>query len=114
ATDLYSTDAEIRIHHLRVLEDDRHFFPDYHAVLLYRAALRRDAPQVVDAFLRLEERISEGDMASMNARVVGDGEPPARVAADFLAQALGVHGEVQTSSALDDLVKHAGQHLYLV
>ena len=32
-TDLYSTDAEIDQYHLRVLADDRHFFPAYRAVL---------------------------------------------------------------------------------
>ena len=34
--DLYSTDPEIAEHGLRVLEDDRHQFPAYDAVWLYR------------------------------------------------------------------------------
>ena len=38
-TDLYSTDAEIDYYHLRVLEDDRHHFPLYKAVILSRADL---------------------------------------------------------------------------
>src|SRR5262249_5116337 len=37
ATDVYATDAEIRAYGLRVLEDDRHQFPAYEVVLLYRA-----------------------------------------------------------------------------
>src|SRR5690625_4800479 len=32
ATDLYSTDAEIAYYHLRVLKDDKHYFPRYDAV----------------------------------------------------------------------------------
>ena len=35
--DVYTTDAEIQKFHLRVLDDDRHYFPSYDAVLLYRA-----------------------------------------------------------------------------
>ncbi len=37
ATELYSTDAEIRAYKLRVLEDDRKFFPSYECVWLYRS-----------------------------------------------------------------------------
>ena len=39
--DLYSTDAKIARYGIRVLEDDRGFFPRYEAVLLYR----RDCPR---------------------------------------------------------------------
>ena len=38
-TDVYTTDPEIHAYKLRVLEDDRHFFPTYEALLLYRADL---------------------------------------------------------------------------
>ncbi|HZX42015.1 MAG TPA: glycine betaine ABC transporter substrate-binding protein, partial [Myxococcaceae bacterium] len=42
--DLYSTDPEIQAERLRVLEDDRHHFPEYRAVLLVRADLERRVP----------------------------------------------------------------------
>ena len=35
-TDVYSTDAEIARYNLRVLADDRGYFPHYEAILLYR------------------------------------------------------------------------------
>ncbi|MDP9034009.1 MAG: hypothetical protein M3O50_04330, partial [Myxococcota bacterium] len=38
AIDVYSTDAKIQRYDLRVLTDDRHFFPEYDAVFLYREA----------------------------------------------------------------------------
>ena len=41
ATDVYSTDADILYYHLRTLDDDRHYFPRYQAVYLYRLALER-------------------------------------------------------------------------
>ncbi len=43
ATDLYSTDAEIRYYHLKVLRDDLNHFPRYDAVMLYRLDLERRA-----------------------------------------------------------------------
>src|SRR5258708_8882321 len=51
--DVYSTDAKIERYHLRVLEDDRHFFPRYDAVLLYRLALPRRAPGQLGRLLKL-------------------------------------------------------------
>ena len=43
-TDIYTTDAQIAQLGLRVLDDDRGFFPRYDAVLLYRLDLERRAP----------------------------------------------------------------------
>jgi len=81
-TDLYSTDAEVQLLGLRVLEDDRHHFPDYQAVLLLRQAAA--TPPVLAALARLDGRISAGDMVAMNARAKVDRVPEATVAADFL------------------------------
>jgi osmoprotectant transport system permease protein len=84
ATDLYSTDAKIRTHDLQVLTDDLHYFPNYDAVLLYRADLEQRAPQVVTALRQLEGRISERDMVELNSRVELDKAPEVQAAADFL------------------------------
>ena len=50
-TDIYSTDPEIIVHGLRVLEDDLHYFPSYHAVVLYRADLQQRAPPSSKRFM---------------------------------------------------------------
>jgi osmoprotectant transport system permease protein len=84
AIDLYSTDAEIPYYHLRTLPDDRHYFPRYQAVFLYRLALERDEPAFVAALRRLAGRIDEQAMRTMNAAVKLDGRRDSAVAADFL------------------------------
>ncbi|MGB6031179.1 MAG: glycine betaine ABC transporter substrate-binding protein, partial [Rhodanobacter sp.] len=84
AIDLYSTDAEIPYYHLRTLLDDRHYFPRYQAVFLYRLALERDEPAFVAALRRLAGRIDEQAMRTMNAAVKLDGRRDSAVAADFL------------------------------
>ncbi len=90
ATDLYSTDAEIKARGLRVLHDDLGFFPSYVCVWLYRSDLPRRAPAAVSALARLDGRITESEMAAMNARVKIEHVPEDRVAADFLAQEFGI------------------------
>lgn len=82
--DLYSTDAEIRYYHLRTLRDDRHYFPRYDAVFLYRLALEQSAPRFVATLQRLTGSINEAAMRAMNARVKLRGTSESTVAADFL------------------------------
>jgi osmoprotectant transport system permease protein len=65
--DIYSTDAKIERFGLRVLEDDRSFFPRYDAVLLYRLDVPRRFPEAWQALARLEKRIDEQTMIRMNA-----------------------------------------------
>jgi len=114
ATDLYSTDAEIRYYQLRVLEDDLHVFPEYRAVVLYRAQLKDRAPEVLRALSRLEGAISEDQMMAMNARVKLDRVPEPSVAADFLDEKLGVHGEVREETLVSRLLRNLKEHLFLV
>lgn len=77
--DAYTTDAQIARLHLRVLQDDRHFFPRYDAVLLMRAGVD-ERP-----LARLAGRIDEDTMRSLNAQVEIDGRSFEQVARDFLA-----------------------------
>jgi osmoprotectant transport system permease protein len=112
--DLYTTDAQIRQYDLVVLADDRHFFPAYDAVLLYRADLEGRAPQVVKALLRLEGAIAVDAMSGLNARVLVDKVPEPRVAADFLAAQLGVHVKVVDETVAQRVLLRTWQHLQLV
>lgn len=84
AIDLYSTDAEIPYYHLRTLIDDRHYFPRYDAVYLYRLALDRSAPGFVATLRKLCGRVDVAAMQRMNAEVKIDGMRESDVAARFL------------------------------
>jgi osmoprotectant transport system permease protein len=84
--DIYATDAEIRAHHLRVLEDDRGYFPSYEALFIYRAALAERDPAAVAALRQLEGQLSAPAMIAVNARAKLDHVPESEVAAGFLAQ----------------------------
>ena len=112
--DVYSTDAKIGRFKLRVLEDDRGFFPKYDAVLLMRAALD-DRP-----LQKLAGRIDDKAMIALNAEVELDGRSFAEVAKRFVAgTAAGATAPSARQSFLDrlfapDLARLTGQHLLLV
>ncbi|HJT35586.1 MAG TPA: glycine betaine ABC transporter substrate-binding protein [Pirellulales bacterium] len=113
-TDLYSTDAEIEEYGLRVLDDDLHYFPAYHAVLLYRDGLRQRAPAAVAAFRDLEGAIDESEMSRLNARAKLERVPEERVAADFLQARLGLTVDVRDENLWTRLATRTREHLYLV
>lgn len=110
--DIYSTDAKVGRYALRVLEDDRQFFPKYDAVLLMRAA-------VDPTPLRgLEGRIDAATMIGLNAQVELDGMSFAEVARRFLAGS-GAQAAAQRPSFMarlfaPDFGRLAMQHLLLV
>ena len=113
-TDLYTTDAEIDYYRLRPLEDDLKYFPEYNAVILYRADLARRAPAVVTMFRRLAGRIDATAMSRMNARVKLHGQSESAVAAGFLKQALHLDVDVQAQTAWQRVRQRTVEHLVLV
>jgi osmoprotectant transport system permease protein len=81
--DVYSTDAKIERYALRVLGDDRNYFPRYDAVLLYRLEVPRKFPEAWRALEKLEGRIDERRMIRMNAAAELGGKSFAEAAALF-------------------------------
>jgi osmoprotectant transport system permease protein len=65
AMDIYTTDAKIEHLGLRVLEDDKKYFPRYDAVVLYKLDLPSRLPKAWAALQALEGRIDERAMIAM-------------------------------------------------
>jgi osmoprotectant transport system permease protein len=114
ATDLYSTDAELRRRDLAVLEDDRHAFPEYDAVFVYRLDLAARAPEALAAIRRLEGRIPATRMIDMNARAQLDRVPAPEVAAAFLHAELGIAAPLARDGLLRRVLRRTLEHLALV
>jgi osmoprotectant transport system permease protein len=114
--DVYTTDAQIDRLHLRVLDDDRRFFPRYDAVFLYRADLPASAPAAKAAILRLVGRVDEGVMRRANARVVLDRQTVDEAAVALLREALGQAPETRTrvASVATEMARNTARHLELV
>ncbi|WP_425617260.1 glycine betaine ABC transporter substrate-binding protein [Anatilimnocola sp. NA78] len=117
-TDIYSTDAQVKLYGLRVLEDDLGFFSSYYCVALYRADLEERAPQIVEAVKKLEGKIDDEAMAAMNARVQIDRLSESQVAADFLNEKLATNipppPDDRWERLIRNLIRTTLQHLRLV
>lgn len=90
--DVYTTDAQLARQAVRVLRDDRQFFPRYDAVLLMRATVD-ERP-----LLALAGRLPETRMIQLNAAAELAGRPFAEVAQEFL-QAAPAAGASNASAA---------------
>ena len=112
--DMYSTDAEIEYYHLRILEDDLRYFPQYDAVLLYRADLENDAPRFLQQLRQLSGRIDESRMIAMNAQAKLDRIPESQIAADFIHVSFGIQTEFSEDNLWQRLKNHTVDHLILV
>ena len=80
----YATDARVDKFDLVLLEDDRGFFPPYRAAPLWRGALLRARPELVEALAPLAGRIDDTQMRRLNAQVDIERRDPADVAAQWL------------------------------
>ncbi len=81
--DIYSTDAKIERFDLRTLEDDRGFFPQYDALLMYRLDAPERFPKAWPALLALEGRIDASRMVQLNAAAELEGRTFAEAAQLF-------------------------------
>jgi osmoprotectant transport system permease protein len=116
--DIYTTDAKIAQYGLRVLDDDRHYFPRYDAVLLYRLDAPRRFPAAWAALEGLAGTITARDMIALNAAVEIEGRSFAAVARDWLArrgqQAQAVRDGLLAKLFGPDLWQLTRQHVTLV
>lgn len=107
--DVYTTDAQLARQPVRVLRDDRGFFPRYDAVLLMRAGVDERPLQ------GLAGRLPAARMIQLNAAAELEGRPFADVARGFL----GTDAPTASPGVMDrllapDLPRLLGQHLALV
>jgi osmoprotectant transport system permease protein len=82
--DLYTSDAEIPYYDLRVLVDDKAYFPRYEALLIYRQDALTREPGFVRVIERLAGSIDLPAMQGMNAAVKLKSRRDTDVAREFL------------------------------
>ena len=112
--DLYSTDAEIDYYNLVVLEDDKHYFPDYLAIILYREELQINHPKIAAALNLLSGKIDATTMISMNADVKLNKKSEAIVASTFLETTMQTKSNIVIESEWRRFIRYTKEHLILV
>jgi osmoprotectant transport system permease protein len=118
--DVYTTDPKIDAYGLRVLVDDRNYFPSYDAVLLYRSELPRRYPKAWAALKSLEGELTPVRIRALNAEVELGGKSYQAAAADFLgsaqlpAPARSFGDRVRDATFAPDFWRLTREHLLLV
>ncbi|WP_446664157.1 glycine betaine ABC transporter substrate-binding protein [Flexivirga sp. B27] len=82
--EVFTTDGRIVALHLKVLEDDRSFFPKYNVSFVLRDKTLKDNPQIAKLFAPVSKKLTNNVLLQLNAKVDVDGEEPADVALDWL------------------------------
>lgn len=109
-TAVYTTDGEIARTGLRVLEDDRGFFPRYLASYFLHADVD---PDVVERLSVLSGRIDVERMQAMNLAALDPANSFAGIAASFLAEEGLITGGNRGPTLWTQLVDNILQHLKL-
>lgn len=84
--DAFTTDGLLKVFDLKVLEDDKDFFPPYYAAPVIREETLEKHPELKEVINLLHGRINEEKMMELNYRVDENGEDPKEVARDFLKE----------------------------
>ena len=113
-TDLYTTDAEIAYYDLKILKDDRHYFPTYDALILVRSAAVAEHPDLLNSLQPLVGSISSDEMIAMNRDVKIDKQTSLAVASRFLKEKFNFDHEEAAPSSFDRILDRTQEHLFLV
>jgi osmoprotectant transport system permease protein len=116
AIDLYTTDAKITRYGIQVLQDDRHYFPRYDAVVLYRRSVPERFPRAWEALKALTGRIDERQMIELNAAAELDHRAARDIARSFLERSTSGPAQPSFRDRLfgEDFGRLARQHVLLV
>ncbi|MGM1050596.1 MAG: glycine betaine ABC transporter substrate-binding protein [Bacillota bacterium] len=82
----FATEGQIKVHDLVILEDDRGFFPPYHAGTIIREDVLVKYPELESTLKKLEGVLDEQIMQDLNAKVDSEGLKAETVARDFLKE----------------------------
>jgi len=84
AVDAFNTDAQINALKLKVLEDDKQYFPSYEAGIIVREEILKKYPEIKEILTRLNGKITNAKMRQMNYEVEILKKTPQEVAKEFL------------------------------
>lgn len=82
----YSTDGRIKSYHLKVLQDNRHFFPPYEAAAVANQSILKKYPKLAPTIHKLDGQIDLKTMQTLNYEVDDQLLEPATVAHNFLKE----------------------------
>jgi len=82
--EVFATDGRISALKLTVLDDDKHFFPNYNAALTLKQTLLTKYPKIATYINPVAAKLDNATMTELNAKVDAEGEDPGDVAKEWL------------------------------
>lgn len=82
--DAFSTDGLLKAFNLKVLKDDKNFFPPYYAVPIIKEETLKKHPELKNAINSLAGKLTDEKMRELNYKVDSLKQSPAKVAKEFL------------------------------
>jgi osmoprotectant transport system permease protein len=82
--DAFSTDGLIQEFHLKVLKDDKKFFPPYYAAPIIKKETLKEHPELKKVLKSLSGKLTDEKMRELNYKVDSLKQSPAKVAKEFL------------------------------
>jgi osmoprotectant transport system substrate-binding protein len=80
----FTTDAQIGAAHLVILQDDRHFWPEYHIAPVVRNDALKKFPKIASVLNAVAPKLTDGVVRSLNAAVDIEKQEPADAAGTFM------------------------------
>lgn len=91
----YSTDGRIKAYDLKILEDDKKFFPPYYAAFLVKEKTLKEHPALSEIFELFDDLITEDEMIEMNDLVDRAKRDPKNVAHNYLVKKGLITGKIK-------------------
>jgi osmoprotectant transport system substrate-binding protein len=82
--EVFTTDGRIAGLNLRVLADDKKFFPQYNASVTLRKEFLDQYPRIADVMGPVSDALDNEEIIELNKQVDVDGRDPAKVARDWM------------------------------
>lgn len=84
---IFTTDGQLHVSDVVVLEDDKGFYPSYRCGNVVQSDILNAHPELGEIFAELSGIITDETMAQMNYEVESEGKEPRTVAEEFLLKA---------------------------
>lgn len=82
----YTTDGQLNMEDVALLEDDKGFFKNYYCGTVVRKDTLKKYPELEPALLKMENLLTDQDMAALNYKVEMDKQDERTVAKNFLIE----------------------------
>jgi osmoprotectant transport system substrate-binding protein len=82
--EVFTTDGRIAGLNLRVLADDKKFFPQYNAAVTMRKVFLDQHPRIADVMAPVSAELNNKEIIELNKKVDVDGGDPSKVARDWM------------------------------